>query len=77
MSTKPIATAPHAWLEAQRIAESRRLLAMRELPVTEIALAAGYQTPSALTAAFREVKGITRRGLAENRASRRTLREIW
>jgi AraC family transcriptional regulator len=50
---------PHAWLVLQRIAESRRLLAVPELPVTEIALAVGYQTPSAFTAAFRKVTGMT------------------
>jgi AraC family transcriptional regulator len=96
---------PHAWLVAQRIAESRRLLAMPELPITEVALAVGYQTPSAFTAAFRKITGMTPsdyrrqlehrvadavcqsaavryfdfslRGVAENRASRRALREIW
>jgi AraC family transcriptional regulator len=50
---------PHAWLVLQRIAESRQLLALPELPVTEIALAVGYQTPSAFTAAFRKVTGMT------------------
>lgn len=50
---------PHAWLVMQRIGEARRLLAMPELPVTEIALAVGYQTPSAFTAAFRKLVGTT------------------
>jgi AraC family transcriptional regulator len=50
---------PHAWLVLERIAQSRRLLAVPELPVTEVALAVGYQTPSAFTAAFRKITGMT------------------
>ncbi|WP_309091242.1 AraC family transcriptional regulator [Phenylobacterium sp.] len=51
---------PYAWLVQQRIAEARRLLGMEPaLPVTEIGLAVGYQTPSAFTAAFRKVTGVT------------------
>jgi AraC family transcriptional regulator len=50
---------PHTWLVMQRIGEARRLLAMPELPVTEVALSVGYQTPSAFTAAFRKLVGVT------------------
>jgi AraC family transcriptional regulator len=48
---------PYNWLVMQRIAEARRLLSIPDLPVTEIALAVGYQTPSAFTAAFRKLVG--------------------
>lgn len=50
---------PYAWLVLQRIAEARRLLAVPDLPVTEVALSVGYQTPSAFAAAFRKVTGTT------------------
>ena len=50
---------PHNWLVMQRISEARRLLGVPELPVTEVALAVGYQTPSAFTAAFRKLVGVT------------------
>ncbi|EQB30376.1 AraC family transcriptional regulator [Sphingobium ummariense] len=50
---------PHIWLVNQRIARARELLVMVELPVTEIALAVGYQTPSSFSAAFRKVTGVT------------------
>ncbi len=50
---------PYAWLVRQRIVEAQRLLTIPDLPVTEVALAVGYQTPSAFTAAFRKVTGDT------------------
>ncbi|MEE2690621.1 MAG: AraC family transcriptional regulator [Pseudomonadota bacterium] len=50
---------PHQQLMLLRVGEARRLLTIPELPVTEIALAVGYQTPSAFAAAFRKVTGAT------------------
>jgi AraC family transcriptional regulator len=50
---------PHNWLVMQRIEESRRLLDIGALPVTEVALAVGYQTPSSFAAAFRKLIGMT------------------
>lgn len=50
---------PHDWLTALRMAEARRLLADATLPVTQIALAVGYQTPSAFAASFRKHAGTT------------------
>jgi AraC family transcriptional regulator len=38
---------------------ARQLLAQPELPVTDIALTVGYQTPSAFAASFRKVTGLT------------------
>ena len=48
---------PHGWLVSERIGKARALLAQSRLPVTEIALSVGYQTPSSFAAAFRKVVG--------------------
>lgn len=50
---------PHDWLVGERLGRARALLTDPRLPVTEIALSVGYQTPSAFTAAFRKVVGAT------------------
>lgn len=50
---------PHALLVHLRMERARQLLARPELPVTEVALAVGYETPSAFTASFRKVTGMT------------------
>ena len=50
---------PYGWLTELRISRARQLLGQPELPVTEIALEVGYQTPSAFTAAFRKRTGLT------------------
>lgn len=50
---------PHNWLVRLRIDKARQLLAVPQLPVTEIALAVGYQTPSSFAAAFRKVAGVS------------------
>lgn len=50
---------PHQWQTRQRMARARDLLADRSLSITEIALAVGYETPSAFTARFRQAMGIT------------------
>lgn len=58
---------PHECLVRLRIERARQLLANPALPVTDIALAVGYETPSSFAAAFRKVTGTTptayRRGL--------------
>lgn len=57
---KATGRSPYAWLVLQRMAEAKRLLAAApDLPVTEIGLSVGYQTPSAFTAAFRKATGVT------------------
>lgn len=48
---------PHEWLTALRIGQARHLLSTTELPVTNIALAVGYQTPSAFASSFRKHTG--------------------
>jgi AraC family transcriptional regulator len=50
---------PYEWLTAQRIAHARTLLADRRLSIADIALAVGYQTPSAFAARFRRVAGLS------------------
>lgn len=50
---------PHEWLVLQRLARACELLAEPGRPVTDVALAVGFATPSAFTAAFRRVKGVT------------------
>lgn len=52
-------TTPHAWLVNLRIERARQLLGHPELPVTEVALAVGYETPSSFAAAFRKITGMT------------------
>jgi AraC family transcriptional regulator len=50
---------PHEWLVAERMERAQALLRDPLLPVTEIALTVGYQTPSSFAAAFRKVVGVT------------------
>ncbi|MFD1951533.1 helix-turn-helix domain-containing protein [Sphingomonas arantia] len=50
---------PHDWLVGQRIARARELLGDRDRPVTDIALSVGYETPSAFSACFRKLVGVT------------------
>jgi AraC family transcriptional regulator len=50
---------PHQWLTNLRIARAKELLSDPLLPVTEIALCVGYQTPSSFAASFRKLVGAT------------------
>jgi AraC family transcriptional regulator len=50
---------PHRWMTQQRMAHARELLANPALPITEVALAVGYDTPSAFAASFRKATGTT------------------
>lgn len=50
---------PHEWLTVRRIERARELLRDPALRVTDIALAVGYSTPSAFSASFRKVTGMT------------------
>lgn len=52
---------PHQWLLRLRMARARDLLEGTSLSVTEVALATGYQTPSAFTHAFRSFFGLSPR----------------
>lgn len=51
---------PHDWLVGERIERARTLLAEEpDTSVTEVAMAVGYGTPSAFSASFRRVAGMT------------------
>ena len=50
---------PHHHLTALRMARARELLARPHLSITHVALAVGYQTPSAFAASFRKANGMT------------------
>jgi AraC family transcriptional regulator len=50
---------PHEWLTMQRIQRAKALLIDPKLPITDIALTVGYQTPSAFAATFRKILGVT------------------
>jgi len=50
---------PYEWLIQQRISRARELLSDPSLPITDIALTVGYGNPSAFTAGFRRVVGMT------------------
>jgi len=50
---------PYQWLRAQRMHEAKRLLRDIRLPIIEIALRVGYETPAAFARAFRAVAGVS------------------
>ncbi len=50
---------PYLWLTHLRIARAKGLLADPSLPIAEIALCVGYQTPSAFAASFRKIVGVS------------------
>lgn len=50
---------PHDWLVRLRIERAQQLLADPKLPITVIALAVGYETPSSFATSFRKVAGTT------------------
>jgi len=50
---------PHQFLTARRLEEARRLLADRELPVTEICLAVGFESLGSFSTLFRKRFGVS------------------
>jgi AraC family transcriptional regulator len=50
---------PHEWLTRLRVDEARKLLREPALSVTSVALAVGYQSHSAFSAAFRRSVGVS------------------
>jgi AraC family transcriptional regulator len=54
-----VGVSPHQHLTALRMARARELLAALDLPIIQVALAVGYQTPSAFTASFRKATKVT------------------
>jgi AraC family transcriptional regulator len=62
-----VGKSPHHYLTALRMTRARELLAEPRLSIIQVALAVGYQTPSAFAASFRKATSLTpsafRRGL--------------
>jgi AraC family transcriptional regulator len=54
-----IGSTPHNWLVRLRMERAQQLLAGTDLTIIQVALAVGYETPSAFTASFRKAFGIT------------------
>jgi AraC family transcriptional regulator len=50
---------PHQWLIRRRIARAKSLLCDSSLSIAEIALAVGYGSQSAMTAAFSRLTGVS------------------
>ena len=50
---------PHQFLTTRRLEEARRLLADRELPVTEICLAVGFESLGSFSTLFRKRFGVS------------------
>ncbi len=50
---------PHEWLTRLRMDRARQLLSNSRARIIEVALAVGYQTPSAFAAAFQRHTGVT------------------
>jgi AraC family transcriptional regulator len=50
---------PHVWLQARRLARARQLLEQNQLPLTMIALACGYSSPSHFSNRFQAVMGVS------------------
>lgn len=54
-----IGITPHRYVLGKRIKEGRRLLAKRQKPILEVAMALGFSSQSHFTDVFRKVTGIT------------------
>jgi AraC family transcriptional regulator len=52
---------PYQWVLQQRMHRARKLLADTELRIVDVALAVGFESPSAFAAGFRRVVGMTPR----------------
>ena len=50
---------PHRWLLRRRVEEVKKMLAATEVPISEIALACGFNDQSHLTKAFSAIAGLT------------------
>lgn len=64
-----LGTTPRAFLRAARMLRAMDLLARRSARVTEVALAVGFESPSAFTAAFVDFAGETPRAYRARRQS--------
>jgi AraC-like DNA-binding protein len=50
---------PHQWLLRQRVNTAKQLMSVRELPLSEIAISAGFANQSHLTRVFSSVVGVS------------------
>jgi len=50
---------PHRWLMQQRVSKAKQLLSDRRLPLSEVAIAAGFANQSHLTRVFSSIAGIS------------------
>ena len=50
---------PHRWLMQQRVSKAKQLLSDRKLPLSEVAIAAGFANQSHLTRVFSSIAGIS------------------
>ncbi|GGC82342.1 AraC family transcriptional regulator [Chelatococcus reniformis] len=50
---------PHQWLLHQRVKAAKQLMTVRELPLSEIAIAAGFANQSHMTRVFSSIVGIS------------------
>ncbi|RED33181.1 AraC family transcriptional regulator [Rhodopseudomonas thermotolerans] len=50
---------PHRWLMEQRVSKAKQLLSDRKLPLSEVAIAAGFANQSHLTRVFSSIAGIS------------------
>ena len=50
---------PHQWLLRQRVRAAKQLLTVRDLPLSEIAISAGFANQSHFTRVFSEVVGVS------------------
>lgn len=79
--TRVVGATPHQYLIRSRLAQASRLLAAGDLPVTEVALAAGFNDLSNFVRTFQRASGLApgqlKRALAEDRSffqvARRTM----
>jgi AraC family transcriptional regulator len=57
---------PHRYILNRRIERATALLRVQALPITEVAVRAGFGTQSSFARAFRRMKGTTPRGYRSN-----------
>lgn len=62
---KATGQSPHHYLTGLRMTQARKLLSQPDLPIIQVALAVGYQTPSAFAASFRKANHMTPRAFRQ------------
>ena len=50
---------PHQWLLCQRVKAAKQLMAIRDLPLSEIAISAGFTNQSHFTRVFSSTVGVS------------------